>query len=99
MIGIGISSSMADLILEMAAGLNSGHMAALEVRSARNTTPTSFETFVKEEFVPLYYGKSAPRRSLRKAQFRGSELQLRHQRAFSSGFEPLKCSFDVSAIS
>lgn len=59
MIGMGISSSMADLILEMAAGLNSGHMAALEVRSARNTTPTSFETFVKEEFVPLYYGKSA----------------------------------------
>jgi uncharacterized protein YbjT (DUF2867 family) len=59
MIGMGMSSSFVDLILEMAAGLNSGHMAALEARSARNTTPTSYETFVKEEFVPLYYGKSA----------------------------------------
>jgi uncharacterized protein YbjT (DUF2867 family) len=59
MIGMGISSNMADLILEMAAGLNSGHMAALEPRSARNATPTSYETFVKEEFVPLFYGKSA----------------------------------------
>ena len=59
MIGMGMSANMADLILEMAGALNSGHMAALEPRSARNTTPTSYETFVKEEFVPLYYGKSA----------------------------------------
>ena len=59
MIGMGMSSNFVDLILEMAGALNSGHMAALEGRSARNTTPTSYETFVKEEFVPLYYGKSA----------------------------------------
>jgi hypothetical protein len=42
----------------MAGALNSGDMRALETRSTRNTTPTSFETFVKEEFVPLYEGRS-----------------------------------------
>jgi len=52
-------SNMADLILEMSAALNSGHMRALEPRSVQNTTPTSYETFVTEEFVPLYEGKSA----------------------------------------
>jgi uncharacterized protein YbjT (DUF2867 family) len=59
MIQLGMSSNMADLILEMSAALNSGYMRALEPRSARNTTPTSYETFVREEFVPLYEGKSA----------------------------------------
>jgi uncharacterized protein YbjT (DUF2867 family) len=53
-IQMGMSPNVASLILEMAEALNSGHMRALEQRSARNTTTTSFETFVKEEFVPLY---------------------------------------------
>src|SRR6185437_2171417 len=56
---LGMSSDMADLLLEMSASLNSGYMRALEPRSAQNTTPTSYETFVKEEFVPLYESKSA----------------------------------------
>jgi uncharacterized protein YbjT (DUF2867 family) len=56
---IGLSLNLANLILEMAAALNSGHMRALEPRSARNTTPTSYETFVAEEFVPLYERQSA----------------------------------------
>jgi uncharacterized protein YbjT (DUF2867 family) len=51
---MGMSPNVAGLILEMSAALNSGHMRALEHRSTRNTTATSFETFVKEEFVPLY---------------------------------------------
>lgn len=51
---MGLSSNIAGLIVEMAGALNSGHMRALEPRSSRNTTPTSFETFVKEEFVSLY---------------------------------------------
>ena len=55
----GMSSNMADLILEMSDALNSGHMVPLESRSARNTTPTSFETFVAEEFVPRFAGKAA----------------------------------------
>jgi len=53
-IQMGMSPNVASLILEMAEALNSGHMRALEQRKAQNTTPTSFEIFVKEEFVPLY---------------------------------------------
>jgi len=56
---LGVSLDFANLILEMAAALNSGHMRGLEARSARNTTPTSYETFVSEEFVPRYHGKEA----------------------------------------
>jgi uncharacterized protein YbjT (DUF2867 family) len=59
LIQLGMSSNMADLILEMSAALNSGYMRALEQRSAQNTTPTSYETFAADEFVPLYEGKSA----------------------------------------
>jgi hypothetical protein len=53
-IQMGMSPNVASLILKMAEALNSGHMRALEPRSAKNTTPTSFETFAKEEVVPLY---------------------------------------------
>jgi uncharacterized protein YbjT (DUF2867 family) len=55
---LGMSSNFVDLLLEMSAALNSGHMRALEKRSAKNTTPTSFETFVAEVFAPLYKQKS-----------------------------------------
>jgi len=55
----GMSSNMADLILEMSEALNSGYMAPLEARSTQNTTPTSFDTFVAEEFVPRFKGKAA----------------------------------------
>ena len=51
---MGMSANMADLLLELAEALNSGHMVALERRSATNTTPTSIETFVAEEFVPRF---------------------------------------------
>ena len=50
----GMSEGMADAILEMAAALNSGYMRALEPRSPQNTTPTSYETFVAEEYAPRY---------------------------------------------
>ena len=56
---MGMSANVADLILEMSAALNSGEMKALEERTAENSTPTSFESFVAEEFVPLYRGKAA----------------------------------------
>ena len=59
MIGMGMSANVADLILEMAAALNSGHMAALEPRSADNTTPTSYETFVEKVFIPQFKGRPA----------------------------------------
>ena len=58
-IQLGMSSNMVDLLLEMSGSLNSGYMRALEPRSAQNTTPTSYDVFVAEEFVPLFEGKSA----------------------------------------
>jgi uncharacterized protein YbjT (DUF2867 family) len=55
---LGMSASMVDLLLEMSASLNSGYMRALEKRSPQNTTPTSYEAFVADEFVPRYRGQS-----------------------------------------
>lgn len=54
MVQMGMSANLVGLILEMASALNSGYMRALERRSAANTTPTSIETFVEEEFAPAY---------------------------------------------
>jgi uncharacterized protein YbjT (DUF2867 family) len=56
---IGMSENLANLLLEMSAAMNSGHMKPLEPRSPQNTTPTSYETFVAEEFVPRYRGASS----------------------------------------
>jgi uncharacterized protein YbjT (DUF2867 family) len=57
---MGISKNVANLICEMSDALNSGHMRALEARTAANTTPTSFETFVQEVFLPAFrVGKAA----------------------------------------
>ena len=56
---LGMSANVADLLLEMCEALISGHMAPLEPRSPRNTTPTSIETFVQEVFLPAYRGKAA----------------------------------------
>ena len=52
---LGMSDNMANLLLEMTASLNNGHMRALEPRSKANSTPTPFEVFVAEEFLPLYH--------------------------------------------
>jgi len=38
----------------MIGSLNSEYMRALEPRTSQNTTPTSYETFVAESFVPAY---------------------------------------------
>ncbi len=56
---MGMSSNMADLLLEMSAALNSGYMAPLEARSAQNTTPTTIETFVAEQIAPKFTEKAA----------------------------------------
>jgi uncharacterized protein YbjT (DUF2867 family) len=55
----GMSKHVAALIVEMANAINSGYVKALEPRSAKNTTPTSFEQFVREVFVPAYKGQAA----------------------------------------
>lgn len=54
LVQMGLSTNIANLILEMAAAMNSGHMRPLEPRSAANTTATSFESFVTTEFLPVY---------------------------------------------
>jgi uncharacterized protein YbjT (DUF2867 family) len=59
LMGMGMSPKMADLLLEMAGAMNRGYMKALEPRSPENTTPTTFETFVADEFLPAYRGKAA----------------------------------------
>jgi hypothetical protein len=59
MVQMGMSDAMAGLILEMTAALNSGYMRALEPRTSRNTTPTSYETFVAESLVPAYRQQAA----------------------------------------
>jgi uncharacterized protein YbjT (DUF2867 family) len=58
---MGMSSNMADLLLELADAQNSGHLKALEPRSEKNTTPTTLETFVAEVFAPAYQGQKAAR--------------------------------------
>jgi uncharacterized protein YbjT (DUF2867 family) len=56
---MGMSEPFAKLLLEMIAALNSGKMRALEPRTPQNTTPTPYETFVAERFVPAYEQKAA----------------------------------------
>jgi uncharacterized protein YbjT (DUF2867 family) len=56
---MGMSSNMASLIVEMAHALNNGYMHPLEPRSQRTTTPTSYETFVAEEFLPAFQQSAA----------------------------------------
>jgi uncharacterized protein YbjT (DUF2867 family) len=59
MVQMGMSEKFVELILEMSASLNSGYMKFLEPRTSRNTTPTSFEDFVAESFVPAYRQQAA----------------------------------------
>ena len=59
MVQSGMSDELARLLLEMADGLNSGHVRPLESRTAGNTTPTTFETFVAESFAPTYKQQAA----------------------------------------
>lgn len=50
----GLPTKTAELIFEMWDGANAGLIAPQETRSARNTTPTSLESFVSEVFLPAY---------------------------------------------
>lgn len=56
---MGMSEQFARLLLEMTAALNSGYMRALEPRTSQNTTPTTYETFVADTFVPAYKQQAA----------------------------------------
>jgi uncharacterized protein YbjT (DUF2867 family) len=56
---MGASRNIADLFVEMTEAMSSGHVRALEPRSPKNTTPTRYEQFVAEKFLPAYRGSSA----------------------------------------
>ncbi len=51
---MGWAKNVAALMAEMVDSQNAGHIRCLEPRSASNTTPTTFEQFVSEKFVPAY---------------------------------------------
>lgn len=54
LVGMGLSESMAGLYAEMSQGFNDGRIAPLEPHGPGNTTPTTFEDFVAETYVPAY---------------------------------------------
>lgn len=51
---MGLPKKTAELIIEMWDGANAGLIAPQEERSARNTTPTTLESFVARVFAPAY---------------------------------------------
>jgi uncharacterized protein YbjT (DUF2867 family) len=56
---LGVPPKGAALYVEMYKAINEQVVVPLEPRSAENTTPTSFEKFVQDVFVPVYRAKAA----------------------------------------
>jgi len=56
LIQMGAPAKTAALFSEMFRAFNDGTVSPTETRSAKNTTSTSIENFVKEKFVPAYQG-------------------------------------------
>jgi uncharacterized protein YbjT (DUF2867 family) len=56
---MGMSPKKAAVYIEMFEAINAGLLAAQEQRSTKNSTPTSFETFVQDVFAPAYRGKAS----------------------------------------
>jgi uncharacterized protein YbjT (DUF2867 family) len=54
----GFSPKKAGVYIEMFEAINAGLLAAQEQRSRQNSTPTSFERFVQDVFVPAYHTKA-----------------------------------------
>jgi uncharacterized protein YbjT (DUF2867 family) len=55
----GFSAKKAAVYIEMFQAINTGVVAAQEPRSPENTTPTSFEIFVRDVFAPAYQAKAS----------------------------------------
>jgi uncharacterized protein YbjT (DUF2867 family) len=55
----GFSPKKAAVYIEMFQAINAGVLAAQEPRSPENTTPSSFEQFVHDVFVPAYHGNAS----------------------------------------
>jgi hypothetical protein len=58
---MGMTPKKAAVYIEMFKAINAGVLAAQEPRSPENSTPTSFEQFVKDVFVPAYHGNTKQR--------------------------------------
>jgi uncharacterized protein YbjT (DUF2867 family) len=58
MVQAGLSSDMVDNYIEMSKAINEGRVVPLEKRTAANTTPTTFESFVAAVLVPAFKGQS-----------------------------------------
>jgi uncharacterized protein YbjT (DUF2867 family) len=56
---MGMPPKKAAVYIEMFTAINTGVLAAQERRSQENSTPTSFEHFVRDVFAPAYQGKAA----------------------------------------
>ena len=54
----GIPPKSATVYIEMYKAINAGVVAPQEPRSPENTTPTSFENFIRDVFAPAYQGKA-----------------------------------------
>jgi uncharacterized protein YbjT (DUF2867 family) len=54
----GIPPKAAALYIEMYKAVNAGVLVPQEPRSPENTTPTSFENFIRDVFAPAYHGKA-----------------------------------------
>jgi hypothetical protein len=59
LVQMGMSEQFARVLLEMTGALNSGTMRALEPRATQNSTPTSYESFAAEVFVPAWQHQAA----------------------------------------
>ncbi|HEV2491086.1 MAG TPA: NAD(P)H-binding protein [Candidatus Acidoferrales bacterium] len=57
--GMGLPKSSAALLIELWKSANEGLLAPQEARSPRNTTPTTLEQFVDEQFVPQFQRRAA----------------------------------------
>lgn len=55
---MGMPPKKAAVYIELFKAINDGVLAAQEPRSRENTTPTSFEKFVRDVFAPAYHGKA-----------------------------------------
>jgi len=59
MVQTGLPKSTVALMIEMWKSMNSGALKFHEPRNAKNTTPTSIETFIAEVFAPAYSSMAA----------------------------------------
>ncbi len=54
----GIPPNGAAMYIEMYKAINAGVPVPQDPRSPENTTPTSFENFIRDVFAPAYQGKA-----------------------------------------